>query len=100
MVDLHIAEIPFPSGVVRYRYARYMSADGKAWIRHGLFRAYHEDGSLASEGNYEHGQEQGVSRDYHPNGQLAAEGAYTNGVESGQRQFWSESGIPEPRGAA
>ena len=54
MVDLQIAEIPYPSGAVRFRYSRYLATDGSAWVRHGLFCSYHEDGSLASQGSYEH----------------------------------------------
>lgn len=100
MADLQIAEIPYPSGAVRFRYSRYLAADGSAWIRHGLFRAYHENGSLASEGNYEHGKESGAWRDYHPNGQVAAAGDYANGVQSGSWQYWSPNGTPEPSGAA
>ncbi|XAH21484.1 hypothetical protein AAFF27_15815 [Xylophilus sp. GW821-FHT01B05] len=100
MSDLHIAEIPYPSGAIRFRYSRYLAADGSTWIRHGLFRAYHESGLLASEGNYEHGKEHGAWRDYHPNGQVAAEGAYANGVESGAWQYWSANGAPDSSGAA
>ncbi|SFK94605.1 toxin-antitoxin system YwqK family antitoxin [Lysobacter sp. cf310] len=100
MTDLQIAEIPYPSGAVRFRYSRYLSADGSAWVRHGLFCAYHKDGSLASEGNYEHGQEHGQWRDYHTNGQLAAEGSYANGAETGIWRYWSADGSPEPSGAA
>lgn len=100
MADLQIAEIPYPSGTIRFRYSRYLAADGSTWIRHGLFRAYHENGSLASEGTYEHGKESGAWRDYHPNGQLAAAGAYASGVESGAWQYWSANGTPESSGGA
>jgi antitoxin component YwqK of YwqJK toxin-antitoxin module len=100
MTDLQIAEILYPSGIVRLRYSRYLSADGSAWVRHGLFRAYHEDGTLASEGNYEHGQEHGRWRDYHSNGRLAAEGSYANGAEVGQWRYWAADGSSEPSGAA
>jgi len=96
MVDLNIAEIPYESGVIRFRYSRFLSADGSRWVRHGLFRAYREDGSLASEGSYEHGQEHGLWRDYHANGQLATEGQYTHGTETGVWHYWSETGLPEP----
>jgi antitoxin component YwqK of YwqJK toxin-antitoxin module len=95
MADLNIAEIPYPSGTMRFRYSRYLSADGSSWIRHGQFVSYHENGSVASEGLYEHGKEHGVWRDYHPNGQLAAEGEYANGTESGVWLYWSASGVPE-----
>ena len=100
MSDLHIAEIPYESGAIRFRYSRYMSADGSTWIRHGLFRAYHEDGSLASEGNYEHGHEHGRWHDYHPNGQLAASGDFAHGAVIGAWQYWLPDGSHESSGAA
>ena len=93
--DLNIAEIPYESGEVRFRYARYLAADGTRWIRHGLFRAYHRNGTLASEGNYVDGAEEGLWRDYHENGQLAAEGHYKKGEEVGTWRYWNDKGEPE-----
>lgn len=99
-IDLNIAEIPYDTGEVRYRYARYLSADGERWIRHGLFRSYYKDGSLASEGHYEHGLEEGVWRDYHSNGTLAAEGQYCHGEEILGWRFWDSSGNESDREAS
>jgi len=96
MEDLNIAEIPYDTGEIRYRYSRYLAPDRSRWIRHGLFTAYHQTGTLASEGSYEHGKEHGPWRDYHANGQVAAEGHYDQGVESGEWQYWSEDGKPQP----
>lgn len=93
MTDLNIAEVPFANG--QYRYARYLSDDGQRWVRHGLFCVYYEDGTLASEGSYEHGKEEGLWRDFHPNGQLAAEGYYENGIETGCWRSWTEEGVEE-----
>ena len=93
--DLQIAEVPYPSGSLRCRYARYLSDDGKRWIRHGLFSAYYENGARKSEGAYKHGLEQGEWRDFHPNGVLAAEGRYEDGVEVGVWRFWNDSGAAE-----
>jgi antitoxin component YwqK of YwqJK toxin-antitoxin module len=92
---LHVAEIPYPSGAVRFRYARILSSDGKRWVRHGLFRAYSEDGELISEGSYSNGREEGLWRDFHENGQIAAEGFYVAGKEHGLWRFWSSDGTPE-----
>ncbi|MBI1891267.1 MAG: hypothetical protein HYS18_11505 [Burkholderiales bacterium] len=92
MADLNIAEIPHASGQVRYRYSRYLSEDGTRWIRHGLFREYHENGAIISEGNYEHGVEHGLWRDYYPNGKLAAEGQYDKGIECGRWRYWNADG--------
>ena len=95
MADLNIAEIPFESGEVRFRYSRYLGEDGTSWIRHGLFRAFHENGNLASEGSYVHGKEHGLWRDFHKNGQLAAHGAYEQGIEVGQWKYWDADGNAE-----
>src|SRR5262249_54685499 len=92
---LDIAEIPYESGAVRFRYSRYMSADGTRWVRHGLFVAYREDGKVASEGQYVDGLEQGTWRDFHENGQLASEGCYVNGKEHGYWRFWAPDGTEE-----
>ena len=91
--DLNVAEIPhWEGGPIRFRYTRYLSAADNKWIRHGLFRAYHENGQVASEGHYTHGVEKGIWRDYHENGRLAAEGAYEAGQEVGAWKYWKSNG--------
>jgi len=92
---LHIAEIPFENGTIRFRYARILSADGTLWIKHGLFSAHHPNGTLSSEGMYVYGQEDGLWTEYHSNGQMAARGHYANGKEGGHWEFWSSDGSPE-----
>jgi antitoxin component YwqK of YwqJK toxin-antitoxin module len=92
MPDVNIAEIPYESGEIHFRYSRYLSSDGSRWIRHGLFRAYYQSGSLASEGNYADGVEQGPWRDYHENGKLASEGMYERGQEVGEWKYWQADG--------
>ena len=94
--DLSIAEIPYESGAIKFRYARVMSPDGTRWIRHGLFIAYHENAVVASEGPYVDGMEEGLWRDFHPNGQLAAEGHYRAGKEIGVWRSWKPDGTEEP----
>lgn len=89
MVDLNIAEIYYTNGNIKFRYSRYMSEDGTKWVRHGLFEAYHESGSLASSGNYEHDSEDGLWCDYHENGQIAAEGHFEKGQEVGNWNYWN-----------
>jgi tetratricopeptide (TPR) repeat protein len=91
--DLNIAEVPYDSGQVRFRYARVKSADGASWIRHGLFVEYSKTGQVLSEGSYVQGQEHGPWRDFHPNGQIAAQGEYVEGKEHGTWRFWDESGV-------
>ena len=77
---LDLAEIPYPSGSIQFRYSRILSPDKTRWIRHGLFVRYSETGQIVSEGNYVLGQEQGLWRDFHSNGQLAAEGLGKDGL--------------------
>jgi antitoxin component YwqK of YwqJK toxin-antitoxin module len=71
-----------------------MSADGTRWVRHGLFRSYYRNGTLASEGNYVDGAEDGLWTEYHENGRMAARGHYKNGEEVGQWEFWDDNGVP------
>ena len=92
MSDLHIAEVPYPTGEIHFRYSRYLSSDGTRWIRHGRFTAFHQNGQLASEGEYVHGSEHGFWRDYHASGAQAAEGRYENGEQVGSWQYWNEDG--------
>jgi antitoxin component YwqK of YwqJK toxin-antitoxin module len=94
--DLNIAEIPYESGAIKFRYARVMAPDKTRWIRHGLFVAYHEHGTVASEGQYVDGKEDGLWHDLHPNGQPAAEGRYRAGQEVGVWRFWKPDGTEEP----
>jgi hypothetical protein len=94
--DLHIAEIPYESGAIRFRYARVMSPDRTRWIRHGLFVAYHENGTVVSEGHYVDGKEEGLWRDFHPDGRPASEGHYRDGREVGVWRFWNADGTEEP----
>lgn len=93
--DLNIAEILYETGAVRFRYARYLSADGSRWIRHGLFNEFHTDGQLIAEGMYEDGLEEGGWQDYHPNGQAAAQGTYSRGTEVGIWRYWNADGAEE-----
>ncbi len=92
---LHISEIPWETGELRYRYSRRLSEDGSRWIRHGLFQAFHVGGGLASEGMYADGREEGVWRDFHENGRLAAEGNYREGLKDGVWRFWTDDGVLE-----
>jgi len=96
VADLHIAEILFENGAIRFRYSRKLAPDGEKWIREGLFQAFHPNRTLASEGTYSDGVEDGRWRDFHENVQLAAEGIYSHGVEIGIWRFWTPDGAEEP----
>ncbi len=95
-IDLQIAEIPWPSGAIQYRYARYLSECGTKWVRHGLFESYYESGRISAAGQYQDGHETGLWKTFHANGQLASIGSYQKGVEVGKWQFFSENGTEEP----
>jgi len=92
---LNIAEIQHEDGSLRFRYSRYLSPDGKRWIRHGPFLAFHPNAQLASEGGYEDGLENGHWKDYHENGRPAAEGRFKAGKKDGVWQYWDAEGHPE-----
>jgi antitoxin component YwqK of YwqJK toxin-antitoxin module len=89
---LNIAEIPHEDGSLRFRYSRYLSQDGRRWIRHGLLRAFNRNGQLASEGEYEEGLENGLWKDYHENGRPAAEGRFKAGKKDGVWHYWDAEG--------
>ena len=89
---LYIAEIPYETGEIHYRYSRKLSDDGTRWIREGLFTDYYRNGNIASTGLYVDGLENGHWKDYHENGQLAAEGDYADGKEIGKWSFYDENG--------
>jgi antitoxin component YwqK of YwqJK toxin-antitoxin module len=92
MMTLDIAEIPYDTGELQYRYARRMAADGSKWIREGLFQSFHKNGKISSEGQYRDGLEDGLWSTYHENGQLASRGSYREGKEIGDWAFWDVDG--------
>lgn len=89
---LYIAEIPYETGEIHYRYSRKISDDETKWIRDGLFTEYYPTGNIASTGLYDNGLETGHWIDYHQNGQIAAEGDYVNGKEVGKWSYYDEDG--------
>lgn len=89
---LYIAEIPYETGELHFRYSRKMSVDGTKWIREGYFASYYKNGNISSEGIYEEGLEEGYWKDYHENGKLAAEGYYKKGKEVGTWRFYDVNG--------
>ena len=90
--NLHIAEIPYETGEIHFRYSRKMSPDRTKWIREGLFQEFYENGNVSSEGSYVDGLEEGYWKDYRENGNLAAEGYYSKGEEVGIWRYYDENG--------
>ena len=91
---IQMAETASKDGGLRFKYSRYAGADGN-WVRHGEFRAFYPDGTLASEGSYVDGKENGPWKDFHDNGKLAAEGAYAGGKEHGAWIYYATDGSVE-----
>ena len=50
---LYLAEIPYETGEIHYRYSRRMSDDETQWIRDGLFTEYYQNGNLEEEEIFE-----------------------------------------------
>lgn len=46
VITLNIEEIFYELGKIKFRYNRYLSADGIKWIRHGLFYASYENSNI------------------------------------------------------
>ncbi len=60
--------------------------------RDGIWKSWHDDGSLWSEGSFVAGQREGVGTVYFPNGQKQIEGHYKHGKRVGKWKYWDESG--------
>lgn len=50
---LNIREIFYEPGKIKFRYSRYLSADGTKWIRHSFFYASYKIVILFRQKNYE-----------------------------------------------
>ncbi|QDS99977.1 toxin-antitoxin system YwqK family antitoxin [Adhaeretor mobilis] len=61
-------------------------------LRHGKSRAWHANGQIQLEGQYEHDKRTGHFTYWHPNGQKAAEGTFRNDVNEGTWVWWHENG--------
>lgn len=60
--------------------------------RHGPYRRWYDDGTLAAQGEYEYDQKEGVWVEFHPNGALREEGQYDDGKRSGTWVTWGADG--------
>ena len=57
-----------------------------------IYRTWHSNGQLSSEGKYENGEKVGVWKGWFSNGQLAVEGEYENREEVGIQRMWYLNG--------
>lgn len=60
--------------------------------RHGVWKAYYENGFLWSEGSFWYGKRKGYSIVYHENGKKKMEGDYKNGLKVGAWKIWNADG--------
>lgn len=60
--------------------------------RHGPYRRYYADGTLAAQGEYEYDQQEGIWLEFHPNGSLREEGQYDDGQRIGTWTTWGSDG--------
>jgi len=80
----------YPSGELEER-TNYQSKDdgGK---KHGLFRAWYQNGVLRHEWTYKDGKKHGLSRDWYSDGQLMMEYTYKDGKVHGLWRIWDNDG--------
>jgi antitoxin component YwqK of YwqJK toxin-antitoxin module len=72
------------------RFAKF-EAKGES-LRHGLSKAWHANGQLRQEGQYDRGKQIGTFTFWHANGQKAAEGNYRDGRVDGRWVWWHANG--------
>lgn len=63
--------------------------DGK---KCGLWKTYHQNGQLKTEGNYKDGLKHGLHKEWQSNGILLLEGMYVNGLDNGLMKWFHEKG--------
>lgn len=62
-------------------------------VRHGAYRKYHENGTVAESAQIENGHIHGIFAEYHDNGKLRSETHYVHGKKQGQMMRYSDSGV-------
>lgn len=60
--------------------------------RHGVWKAYYENGFLWSEGSFWYGKRKGYSLVYYENGKKKMEGDYQNDLKVGVWKIWNSDG--------
>jgi antitoxin component YwqK of YwqJK toxin-antitoxin module len=66
-------------------------------VKHGPYIAYHNNGNLSAEGNYEYDKKSGLWREYNQNGELYRETFYKNGKVHGINNSYTNTGKPETK---
>ncbi|HEX6886328.1 MAG TPA: hypothetical protein VF530_23335 [Planctomycetota bacterium] len=86
----------WPDGAPRAEYE--VELKGGREVRSGPYRAWHEGGSLASEGTFAEDRETGRWRFYHVDGKPAAEGSFARGERVGLWETFHPDGTRASRG--
>jgi hypothetical protein len=60
--------------------------------RHGPYRRWYDDGTLAAQGTYAYDLKQGVWIEFHPNGAVREEGEFDDGQKVGTWVTWGADG--------
>jgi hypothetical protein len=87
----------WPDGKLRAEYE--VELDGGVEVKSGKYRAWHADGTLASEGHFAGGERTGKWRFYHPGGELLAEGSDARGKRKGPWRAFHPDGARASEGA-
>ncbi len=67
-------------------------SDAKLMTRIGTYKKWHENGLLATEGNFKNGKEDGTWKYYHrENGKIRSEGNFLNGKKVGDWKSYDEA---------
>lgn len=77
-------------------YAFYYDANDDR-VHHGTFKAWHRNGQLAVEGQYEEDKKEGVWRGWHDSGQQSSVATYSRGYLDGEAASWYSNGRYEAR---
>lgn len=67
-------------------------------LKHGAFTAWHENGQIARQGEFDHDVAMGKTTWWHATGQKSVEGEYENGLASGRWTWWFDSGQKQIQG--
>jgi antitoxin component YwqK of YwqJK toxin-antitoxin module len=63
-----------------------------AWVRHGPFTAWHEDGTRKAVGGFFEGEQDGDWTQWYANGVQGSRGAWVRGAKDGPWAYWHENG--------
>ncbi len=81
----------YADGTTHFEAQRVLGPDGE-WLRHGSWKAFHENGAPHELGRYRLGVEDGPWEWWHPNGERMAMGRFHDGERVGPWVLWNEDG--------